>query len=175
MDSKEIKGISKEIDTFYKKAFKFIDKKTKIIIDRQNRLKNEKINYEQILNNLIKEKEDINCKESNHIGNDENNVLKPDSEKEFLKKEFDIEMKKKEFDRLKEKIDLEIKILEERRKEFDKEYEQLYKEKLELNDAIIYQVLNIQGPTAGEIKTYQEFKQENDILIQRNLFNREEN
>ena len=174
MDSKEIKGISKEIDTFYKKAFKFIDKKTKIIIDRQNRLKNEKINYEQILNNLIKEKEDINCKESNHIGNDKNNVLKPESEKEFLKKEFDIEMKIKEFDRLKEKIDLEIKILEERRKEFDKEYEQLYKEKLELNDAIIYQVLNIQGPTAGEIKTYQEFKQENDILIEKNLFKKEE-
>ena len=166
MDSKEIKGISKEIDTFYKNAFEFIDEKTKNIINRQNRLKNDKINYEQILNNLMKEKEDINCKERNHIGNDENNVLKPDSEKEFLKKEFD---------RLKEKIDLEIKILEERRKEFDKEYEQLYKEKLELNDAIIYQVLNIQGPTAGEIKTYQEFKQENDILIQRNLFNREEN
>ena len=175
MNSKEIKDISNEIDKYYKNAFKFIDKKTKNIINRQNRLKNEKINYEQILNNLIKEKEDINSRESNHICNDKNNVLKPDSEKEFLKKEFDIEMKTKEFDRLKEKIDLEIKILEERRKEFDKEYEQLYKEKLELNDAIIYQVLNIQGPTAGEIKTYQEFKQENDILIERNLFKKEEN
>ena len=174
MDSKEIKAISKDIDKFYKNAFEFIDKKTKEIIDRQNKLKNEKINNEIKLNNLIKERKDINDKESNHIGNDKNNALKPDKEKEFLIKEFDIEMKRKELDRLNQKNDIENKQLEERRKELDKDYEQLYKEKLELNDAIIYQVLNIQGPTSGVIKTYQEFKNENDILIEKNLFKKEE-
>ena len=157
------------VDDFYNESLKTLEERIRKNTDKVEKLRNEEEEMIETIEKLRKEINDINNDEGNHVENNKNFRLKNFSlEKKIFDKENLIKKLEKELEWKKKMNAIEIQFLKDKNDSIVNDYEKLYNEKAEIDNAIIVGVLRQEITKIGDIINAKELKNENDQIF-RNL------
>ena len=157
------------VDDFYNESLKTLEERIRKNTDKVEKLRNEEEEMIETIEKLRKEIDDINNDEGNHVENNKNFRLKNFSlEKKIFDKENLIKKLEKELEWKKKMNAIEIQFLKDKNDSIVNDYEKLYNEKAEIDNAIIVGVLRQEITKIGDIINAKELKNENDQIF-RNL------
>ena len=169
---REIERTQNEVDSFYIDALKNLKKKIEKYEVIAGRLRAEEMGLKNKIKELERKIKEINDDPSNYVNkNKETNRLKNfNLEKKIFDYEKNIEKLKRELDWMRKMNDNEIKFIKEDCKKTLDEYDKLYKEKAQIDDAIIQGVLGKAASTdLGDIINAERLEEENDAIFKNNL------
>ena len=157
------------VDNFYDESLKTLEDRIRKNAEKVEKLRKEEEEMVETIEKLRKEIDDINNDERNHVENNKKFRLKNFSlEKKIFDKENQIKKLEKELEWKKKMNAIEIQFLKDKNDSIVNDYEKLYNEKAEIDNAIIVGVLRQEITKIGDIINAKELKNENDQIF-RNL------
>ena len=164
---KKVAEDQRAVDDFYNDRLKLIQRRIDDNKEKVMKLKEEEEKMIKKIEKLRKDIEDIKNNESNHYDNNLEFRLKNFGlERKIFNKENEIQKLEKELEWKRKMNEIEIQFLKDKNDSYVNDYEKLYNEKAEIDNAIIKDVLKAKITDVGEVMTANELKNENDQIFE---------
>ena len=161
----EVEQTQRKVDDFYKEWLEHIRKKIEKNKNTVKRIGGKERKLKQEIEDKEEKIKEIYNDDDNYVNRNKQNRLKSFGlEKDIFDYENKINELKQKLEWHYKKNETRIKYLKEENDRLMKEYEKIYNEKAEIDDAIIKGVLG-KDVDIGDIMAAKELKEENDVLF----------